>query len=52
MQSVTEASDCSFRRYEKLRLRSLKQQVTSAKKKNWGGEMEDNDGQRFGSQCL
>ena len=43
MQSVTEASDCSFRRYEKLRLRSLKQQVTSAKKKKWGGEMEDND---------
>ena len=30
MQSVTEASDCSFRRYEELRLRSLKQQVTSA----------------------
>ena len=24
MQSVTEASDCSFRRYEGLRLRSLK----------------------------
>lgn len=43
MQSVTEASDCSFRRYEGLRLRSLKQQVTSAKE-NWGGEMEDNDG--------
>ena len=42
MQSVTEASDCSFRRYEGLRLRSLKQQVTSAKE-NWGGEMEDND---------
>lgn len=42
MQSVTEASDCSFRRYEGLRLHSLKQQVTSAKE-NWGGEMEDND---------
>ena len=42
MQSVTESSDCSFRRYEGLRLRSLKQQVTSAKE-NWGGEMEDND---------
>ena len=42
MQSVTEASDCSFRRYEGLRLHSLKQQVTSAKEK-WGGEMEDND---------
>lgn len=34
MQSVTEASDCSFRRYEGLRLHSLKQQVTSAKE-NW-----------------
>ena len=42
MQSVTEASDCSFRRYEGLRLHSLKQQVTSAKE-NWGGEMEDSD---------
>ena len=42
MQSVTEASDCSFRRYEGLRLHSLKQQVTSAKE-NWGGEMEGND---------
>ena len=31
MHSVTEASDCSFRRYEGLRLHSLKQQVTSAK---------------------
>ena len=42
MQSGTEASDCSFRTYEGLRLHSLKQQVTSAKE-NWGGEMEDND---------
>ena len=41
MQSVTEASDCSFRRYGGVRLHSLKQQVTSAKE-NWGGEMEDN----------
>ena len=31
MQSVTEANDCSFGRYEELRLRSLKQQVTTAK---------------------
>ena len=41
IQSVTETSDCSFRRYEGVRLHSLKQQVTSAKE-NWGGEMEDN----------
>ena len=36
MQSATEASGCSFRRYEELRLRSLKQQVTSAQ--NIGAE--------------
>ena len=41
MQSVTEANDCSFRRNEELCLRSLKQQVTTAKEK-WGGTMEDN----------
>lgn len=42
LQSVTEANDCSFRRYEELRLDSLKRQVTTAKEK-WNGEMEDND---------
>ena len=42
MQSVTEAHDCSFSSYEELRLRSLRQQVTTAKEK-WGGAIEDND---------
>ena len=38
MQSVTEASDCSFRRYEGLSLHSLKQQVTLHLQKKIGAE--------------